>query len=198
MLRFALVVVATLTGLGLSGNAAPIPKPDPKALPFFPAKVGAKWVYERNGKTSTETITSAEKDGDTILVKVHVLDEHGSESDLELKISREGVAVVAGLDEKHPPSLVLKLPHENKGSWKTYTGAWPAGTSKLTAYGPEPVEVPAGKYDAIRVVAVDAGKQGDDIRRTSWYAPGVGLVKKETEMGKNTSTCVLKTFTPGK
>lgn len=42
----------------------------------------------------------------------------------------------------------------------------------------ERVIVPAGEYDAIRLLML--GNDGEfEIRRTSWFAPGVGIVKEE-------------------
>jgi hypothetical protein len=59
----------------------------------------------------------------------------------------------------------------------------------------EEVEVPAGKFQAIRV------EEKTDVlleSATRWYAPGVGLVKAVSTLGKNEQIQVLKSYTCGK
>lgn len=54
------------------------------------------------------------------------------------------------------------------------------GTVKrgLKVVAREEVEVPAGKYPAIRMLMT--GNDGEfEVRRTTWFAPGVGIVKEE-------------------
>ena len=81
-----------------------------------------------------------------------------------------------GSDE---PSWLLKLPHKTNHKWD-YVIALPCiGQWKGTAIanGPEKVEVPAGKFEAIRV-KLDIVFAGDRRRITTWYAPGIGKVKE--------------------
>src|SRR6266851_326240 len=127
---------------------------------YYPTKLGAKWVYDLNGKEETETITAVEKKEGAFLITVHKVDEFGREEDVEMKLAADGLFILTGLAKIHPPSHVLKLPHKAGATWETYTGAWPLWTSEFTAHGPERIEVPAGKFDAIRVEATDAGKLG--------------------------------------
>ena len=181
-----LFVVALL--LHTASVGAPVPK-ETKALAYFPDKVGAKWVYDFDGKEETETVTAVKKEDGSILVTVHKIDEFG-ETDKVTKVTESGIFIVSGLQLKHPPSHVLQLPHKANATWKTWTGTPFLGTSNYTAYGLEEVEVPAGKYKAIRVGRIDAG----DICRTYWYAPDVGLVKYVFECGKTTYTRTLKSF----
>jgi hypothetical protein len=60
--------------------------------------------------------------------------------------------------------------------------------------GPEEVVVPAGKYTAVRVdEAIALGNK--KLTCTTWYAEGVGVVKK---VHPDKSVQVLRLFTPGK
>jgi hypothetical protein len=60
----------------------------------------------------------------------------------------------------------------------------------MIASGPERIEVPAGVFDAIRVEAIYT--LNDKPRKiTSWYAPKVGLVRREGHVSN-----VLKAFNP--
>ena len=58
--------------------------------------------------------------------------------------------------------------------------------------GPEEIEVPAGKLKALRVRAHEGGTL------TSWYAPGVGAIKRVQKLGhqKETAARLLKSFRP--
>lgn len=68
------------------------------------------------------------------------------------------------------------------------------GGSKRTVSGPEEVKVPAGKYQALKVVWETEGRTF-----TSWYAPGVGEVKRTIKScGQETAYRSLKSFTEGK
>jgi hypothetical protein len=58
------------------------------------------------------------------------------------------------------------------------------------------VEVPAGKFKAIRVVT-ESQALARPFRRTDWHAPGVGVVKRVVLDGKIESVEVLKSMTPG-
>jgi hypothetical protein len=93
---------------------------------------------------------------------------------------------------------VLKLTPKADGAW---TGAWPyfnqdgLATEEhgYTAMGWETVEVPAGKFRAIRVEC--ECKSDDGTRRiTRWYAPGLGCVKWSDRNGGS----VRKSYTPGR
>src|SRR6185436_14508395 len=62
---------------------------------------------------------------------------------------------------------VLKAKLKAGDSWDVPDGG------KRTVHGPEEVDVPAGKFKALRVVW-----ERDGATLTSWYAPGVGEVKR--------------------
>ena len=54
----------------------------------------------------------------------------------------------------------------------------------------ERIETPAGRFDALKVVtALEQG--GVRAMKTSWYAPGVGLVRQATDTSGMTSTTDL-------
>ena len=79
---------------------------------------------------------------------------------------------------------ILKAKFRSGDSWDVADGG------KRTAYGPEEIEVPAGKYTAVRVV----WERGEE-KVTSWYAVGVGEVKRMQERGgTKTVTRILKSF----
>jgi hypothetical protein len=100
-----------------------------------------------------------------------------------------------------PPREELRLPAKAGNAW-----TWdPAGASHnppttvtYKVVGEEEVEVPAGKFKAVRVEAVWAA--GPVTHRTeTWYAPRVGMVKRVVGVGKDQQETELLSFSaPGK
>lgn len=162
---------------------------------YFPTKIGAKWVYEYDGKEETEEITHVEKKDSSFIVTVHRVNRFGKSSDSKLNVSTEGlVRLTGGPAVVHPPMQLLKLPHKAGQDWETHTGAWLGPKGTLTAFGPEKVRVPAGKYEAIRVETRFLQTHAESVLAKYWYAPNVGLVKEQ--YGDHVR--VLKSFLPGK
>ncbi len=56
--------------------------------------------------------------------------------------------------------------------------------------GPETVSVPAGKFEAMKVMT-KVIQGGALVTKTYWYAPSVGLVKSMTDTGSVKSTTEL-------
>jgi hypothetical protein len=157
--------------------------------------VGAKWVYGYDGKEEAEVVTAVEKKDTSLIVTVQRVDGFGRKSDSQVRVSKDGLfRLTGGPAVKHPPMCLLKLPHKAGAKWETFTGAWDMFESTVTAHGPEKIEVPAGKFEAIRVETKFPQREGDSIVGKYWYAPGVGLVK-QTYGGY---VRVLKSFTAGK
>jgi hypothetical protein len=62
----------------------------------------------------------------------------------------------------------------------------------------ERIETPAGPFTALVVIGETVVNGKTAIKVTSWYAPGVGLVKSTMTTGTSERVQVLKSFTPGK
>jgi hypothetical protein len=116
--------------------------------------------------------------------------------------------VGTGVADWNPPLCLVKLPHKDGGKWEATvtekdkkTGVERITKYKLAAFGPEEVKVPAGTFMCIRVE-----EENDGVNResTSWYAPGVGLVKSvrvarlTVNKAPEKMETVLTSFTPGK
>lgn len=197
----ALIVVSTPAAF-----CAPAPKDRPNSTAYFPIRVGDKWVMQlQNGDTTseiTEVVTEVEKkDGDFIVTV-------GRETNGEVRVysktrvSENGLfRMLLGKAEYDPPVCVLKLPARKGESWTSEpngTGGKLLRTQKHTIIGEEEIDVPAGKFKAIRIdieLAIDSGK---GFQSTIWYAPGVGPVKTISTIKDRERVQVLKSFTPGK
>lgn len=198
--------LAALALLVLSASAclwAPPPKDGPV---YFPTKAGARWVYlVKLGEVdrpyeSVEVVTAVEQKGGATLVTVG----HESQGEVMphhvMSVSSKGVFVTSAVGgEMTEPFCVLRLPHRPGNKWEAvFAGKqWGRVVGTAAAFGPEEVEVPAGKYQAVRVESetpfID-GRKGS-AKATTWYAAGVGVVKEvRADAG---SVRVLKEFTPG-
>lgn len=200
MSRLLVLFSAAVLPLAIA-PAAPIPPP-PKTPPlYFPTKVGTKWVYQAEGekKESVEVVMEvAEKDG-AKLVRIGYESKAKMIFDHTISVSEKGLCIIdsqiSPLDE---PFWLLKLPHKANNKWDVVVAPTVFDPLKGTALadGPEKVDVPAGKFEAIRVKTVLQYDNGQ-LQITTWYAQQVGKVK-EVKDGVIKSVEVLKSFSPGK
>jgi hypothetical protein len=191
--------------------AAPIPPGGEQPL-YYPAEVGAKWVWEfSSGGTRTLIVTDVKDEDSAKVVTVGEVAKDGKTTYFAtMRVSVGGLFEVGTrVLRREAPLCELKLPHKDGAKWevvsKTEQNLRVGGTFRdeetwqFTATGPEEVKVPAGTFTAIRVKAVRASESP----RVYWYAPQVGLVKAqfESRLGAKKPTVeetVLKSFTPAK
>ncbi len=176
------LAVTSLLAIGVHAKAD-----DPKS--FYPTAVGTKWVYLRGDDTLVQTVTKVTRHiNHTEVVIGEEFDGKVTPSDM-LIVDKDGVRRVCAKKGLFP---LLQFPFKDKAKWAVNCGA-EVGTCQV--FGLESVKVPAGKYEAFRV---EYGYvQDEHIRHhsTSWYAPGVGLVRQTLD-GEKYLDLVL--FTPAK
>ena len=210
-LLVGLAVLALL--VGATTTAAPVPVHLMRKGPplYFPTWVGAKWVYEDGTKgvfgdiNWTFSVTAVEETDAGALVTIA---EHRSDGKTSLHqkvlVTPAGLADV-GDSRCRPasPQWMLKIPCEVEAKWEVdYSSEDFKHTGHCDVLGTEEVEVPAGKFTAVRVRSTRvSGPRGGGpfagIERTcdEWYAPRVGIVKREyLRLGQ--APYVLKSFTP--
>jgi hypothetical protein len=178
-------------------------KGDEKPDLYLPYRVGDKKVFERSwdGKSSefTEWVTAVETKGGMTVVSF--AREEGGPTYSRYGASANGVSLVAsGADVIDPPWRVMKLPAKEGETWDVERPdpfAVRPLKFKYTTGKEEDVEVPAGRFRAVRV-DVDFVVSGSVRRATYWYAPGIGTVKtvSRDEKGNDHQQEVLKSFTP--
>jgi hypothetical protein len=189
--------------LPLPAESAPKPKADDKAVMYLPTTVGDKRVLEssQNGKTSeiSEWVTAVETKGGMTIVSFSraaggpSLYQYGASADGMFRVSSAGVVY-------DPPYRLLKLPPKEGETWEAESPATPgqpARKFKYTTGKEEEVEVPAGKFKAVRV-EMENEINGAVLRTTYWHAPGAGMIKIVTHETRGDRVQVLKLFTPGK
>src|SRR5689334_4129401 len=142
---------------------------------YFPLKPGMTWVFENaDGKTETKSVQGSKKIGDREYRLIrNALVGTPPERDIAVRGSAEGVIF---FDEHDQVDVCwLKLPATPGLEWAHRSSA---GHVKAKLAAEEEVEVPAGKYRALKVVA-DLDVQGARGTMTTWYAKGVGEVRSE-------------------
>ncbi len=176
--------------------AAPAVKPT--AVYYHPTKVGDKRLYEfRTGDTATDLtdeVTQVEiKDG-----RFLVTTSRGAAGST-VEVSADGL-VQRTLGDKPlvPPAPMLRLPVKAGDAW-SWEGSIPGLKTTFTMVGLEDVEVPAGKFRAVRVRQESVRDGKENVSTTYWYAPEVGLVKLVSKSATGAEqTQVLKSFKPAK
>jgi hypothetical protein len=184
-------------------ESAPRPKGDDKPVLYLSATVGDKRVLEssQNGKASeiTEWVTAVETKGGMTVVSFSreeggpPLYQYGASADGMFRVSSAGLVY-------DPPYRLLKLPPKEGETWEAEslaTPGIPARKFKYTTGKEEEVEVPAGKFKAIRV-EMENEINGAVLQTTYWHAPRAGMVKIVSYEKRGDRVQVLKSFTPGK
>jgi hypothetical protein len=167
----------------------------PKGPPYYPTRVGARWVHQFGDNEFETTVAKVEarKDGSKVVTVdgnqrvlatgdgLFVLEDKADQPARRILFTRPGVEWTTRQQLLAPdPGVGFPVTQEGKMTH--------------TSHRPERVVTPAGTFNAIRVESVFVSA-GWEQRSTRWYAPGVGLVKSDC----NGEPClVLKRFAPGK
>jgi hypothetical protein len=188
--------------------AAPQPKDGKPA--YCLTRVGDRCVYSITARGKTDEtrhlVTAVEQADGAVLVSVGLEHEHGDPAPyLKLKLTDAGVYMVReSRDEFDPPVCLLKLPVKAGDSWsveRPAVGELAGSKRSYRTAGDEDVEVPAGKFRAVRVEETTEWTghlKGLTTQTTTWYAPSVGRVKEVHKVGQSEMVTVLKSFVPAK
>jgi hypothetical protein len=185
--------------------SAPKLKDGEKTNLYFPTTVGTRRVIEMTmGGRSTETtevVTAVEeKDGMTVVSVGRELDKRVVPF-FQYGVSDKGlfrVTLYEGDRPRKSAACLLRLPATPGDTWEEESPARAISKTKYTTGKEEELEVPAGKFRAVRVEVVTKLTADRTLHQTFWYAPGVGSVEIVTNDGGIDRVTVLKSFTPGK
>lgn len=178
----ASVLLLLILAMSAAAQKSAVPARD-----YFPLKVGDSWTYRNDEDESEFTVKvlgeEKQPDGTLIyqverLVGMRNLYWYAKTPGWVL-MRREANPEQEGIEVKHEPARqFLKNPLVTGAKW-TWKGKGLTGTDILeisTVEGPRVVTTPAGRFRAMKVVSkVTDGDAA--VTRTTWYAPGVGLVK---------------------
>jgi len=182
-------LIASVAHVAQVAHAAPAPKGKDSA--YFPTKEGDTRVYEvRVGdkveSTYKDIVDKVVKMDDGLHVTMSRDAPRANNFVTVISVTKEGLFRMSFNGESlEKPIPLLKMPAKVGTKWEVEGGA------TYTITKEEEVEVPAGKFSAIRVESVSG-----TTKTLLWFAPNVGLVKTQTE--GNDRVHVLKEFKGGK
>jgi len=192
----------TLVG-GLELTAAPMKKSLDKPI-FFPHRLGDTLVYQHGGGDAAPeeivSVTKVEETDGAVLVTIARAMKGKPAKNSKARIDDRGVFwLEIGSRSIDPPICVLATPVTRGKTWEDAIKLSGEDTAK-TKYvigTEEEIEVPAGRFRAIRV-DVDSEINGEHNMGVEWHAPDVGLVKSVTKVEPAEITITLKSRTSGK
>ena len=197
--------IAALVLMSLAMLAGMAQKTQPPPPDYFPLRVGDWWKYRSttaDGKQSEFTIKvlSDEKQSDTTsrylvetLTTFQPIHDWYSKPNGWVLMHRIAYPKNEALKADYQPvKQYLKNPLSVGSSWE-WKGTGMMGvnieeSSRVT--GSELVEVPAGKFQAMKV-ETKVIQGGTPVTRTYWFANWVGMVKSMTDTGSVKSTTEL-------
>jgi hypothetical protein len=204
-IRIIVALVLILVGLGaVMGQKSSVGQKQKEPPPdYYPLRVGDWWKYEsttgENKKSEfTMKVLADEKQADgTVLHQVEIMStipihEWYSKPEGWVLWHREAYPKNDMKVTFEPVRQFLKNPPATGDTW-----AW-KGKGMMAVdideshqvTGSELVEVPAGKFQAMKV-ETKTTQGGQSLTKTYWYANWVGLVKSMTESSAFKSTTVL-------
>jgi hypothetical protein len=181
-------------------------KTEPKPL-YHPVKVGATWVLQTGEGSSATfrrfTVTGSEKiaDGSYSAAVGEEWPGNGIVTFRQTEVSERGTYTVSWHSRKlDQPLCQVKLPAKAGDTWELPPAGLQDGRPNRVyrVAGEEEIEVPAGKFKALRVRSEWDDYYGKKVREELWYAPAVGLIKHVTKSGDRQEVVqVMKSFVEG-
>lgn len=212
MIRAAALVPVALA-LIAPAPAAPVPGHLIKGPTVYHATdVGAKWVYtvcdadSPHGREVVEVVMAvleSRAEPSVKFVEVGTLVEGKPRgTGYHVAVSGSGLAVgkFTAPDKFARQGQTLRVPDKPDSRWEVQVSGGRLGWKEVHTFrGAEVVQVPAGKFTALRVDTEYQRVHAAWETWHRWYAPGVGLVKAERVKGQEPPariTKLLKEFAP--
>jgi hypothetical protein len=203
--------LAILSGCLLAfplANADPPPKAPEKPLSFLPDTVGDTLVIEEtrptaDGETTrliTRTVVAAKRTDGASVVAIKEEKERAPPNVEMYQQSDSGLFLMSrDLQLFDPPCCVARLPLKAGDTWEVNDpDAFPTPI-RFRVGKEEEIEVPAGKFKAVRIEKETILRDLKRVRVTEWTVPGMGAVKVRARLGDGTEIVhVLKSFTRAK
>lgn len=203
-MRRMLIIAATVAFAAL-GLAVPAPR-DAWGPNLFPLAKGARWEYRRTIEVQAGT--------DVKSLDVRVGEVAGGRDgaavtitgDFEylgfgerMLLTAEGVSYRGGQGRGEKPLALVRNAAKAGDQWDSLMpiGCGGFANAKATAGDPEEVEVPAGKFKAVKVT-YSAFVFNYQRTMLVWYADGVGVVKQVYCPDSTNIVIELVKYTPGK
>jgi hypothetical protein len=203
-------------------TAGPPPKSPAEPVMWLPSAVGDKLVFEETRPAAegtatrliTRTVLSVDRKGGSVWVSIKeekppldpriVRPDSGegllTESHVYQQTGAGVFLMIQGdLEVLDPPCCVARLPLTAGDAWEVKNQAVFPAAIRYTTGKEEEVEVPAGKFKAVRIDKESVLRDGKTIRVTDWVVLGLGTVKGRARLWDGTEVVqVLKSFAPGR
>jgi hypothetical protein len=154
---------------------------------FYPLQVGATWHYRGPGHTRTIRVAKHELVEGTPCALVETLRDREVILAEHIFTKPDVVYGLTSNGQKLPAPLpLLKLPPQPGKSWRVRFSSPGKVTEWTYVLGREPVEVPAGKYDALTLRGELLENGLRQLAFTYWLAKGVGPVKQVLRLPEQT------------
>ena len=189
----AVVAGICLVLLAAEAPAAPVPDAVKEPVLFFPV-ARVTWTYQyhepgdRVGVEVVEFVRSVtEAGGETLVALGSVHDGEARPSSLVVAVSGRGVVEGGrpGSAPFRPHRTLLRCPAVPGDRWVVPAPAPGYPEERYETRGAERVEVPGGRFDAVRVDTTSVWREGGTRVDRNWYAPNVGLVRWEDGLGRS-------------
>jgi len=165
----------------------------------FPLNPGTVWTYIVGENRFEIRLTKLEKIGKVECARLEMFVEGKSRSFEHLGIDGNVLARHSFEGKPTtPPIPLLKLPPKPGEKWNVESKLDGQLFKGTLAVSEEPVQVPFGKFTAVKVSGVDMDLNGQKFNVTYWFVSGIGMVKQVAELAGQKVIFELEKFTPGK
>jgi hypothetical protein len=164
---------------------------------YFPLETGTIWKYKLGnaGESVDMTVKVLEHvklDEGMGTIKLWERGDSKDDSGVELfEMKKEGIFAYKRLHPlahyrditMTPPQLVLKVPPVQGDTWEwkgTIFGS--KSTSRFTVLPREKIGIGKRRVEAVKIMEKCTSDNGATVVDSRWYAPGVGLVRRESKV----------------
>ena len=162
--------------------------------PYFPLKEGTEWTYAVGDKKVTLRVSKSEVVNKIPCVVLETQRE-GLAITEHVTIKQDGVYRVKALRfDVEPPLCFLKWPPSAK-SEKSWKGEAQIGGESFSAVFTQEegrVTVPLGEFPAVIVHCNVKRPKGDELKITTYFGRGRGMVKQVQKLGDKEMVMVLE------
>jgi hypothetical protein len=178
---WSLILIAVLL-IGAAG--APVASQAPiKPTPYYPLVNGDCWHYRAGKDHFVMRVVRQKAVGKFMCVELEATDGRSKEVE-HVTAQKDGVYRCKWRDKEiTPPLLLLKLPFRKGDTWKVDSDSGGLKITGTFTAREEEVQVLGKKHKAIKVICGDFQIGDSLVAMTSWFVPGIGLVKQSLRVG---------------
>ncbi len=169
----------------------------PAVEPILPSAVGNQWIYAAGPLEITERIAGVDKIHGENCLRIETLVQGNVAAHEHVAMRKDGLyrTAIAG-EPVVPPLCFLKHPAAAGQHWDVRSKIKETEIAGRFTAGVEPIETPAGAYQAISSHGKDFQSAAGLLTLSYYFVPGVGKVKQSISVDGRKGDLVLKEFRP--